>query len=97
MAEEFYSELKETKVRVSVVFPGAVRTNITVNSGMETKGKDSMEAGAIRILYASDATGQTLIGTMKKEYPILVGKDSKFMDFLYRLNPLIAFNMNRKR
>jgi len=80
-----------------VDFPGVVKTNITINSGLETKGKESLKAGAIRVLYASDATGQTLIGTMKKEFPILLGKDSKFMDFLYLSNPLTAFNRNRKR
>lgn len=97
MTEGLYSELKDTKVRVSVVFPGAVRTNIMVNSGLETKGKDSKEAGAMKILSATYAAGQIIRGMEKNQFRILVGKDSKLMDFLYRLNPLMAVNMIQKK
>lgn len=97
MTEGLYSELKESKVRVSVVFPGAVRTNIMVNSGLETEGKDSKEARAMKILSAGDAAGQILRGIEKNQFRILVGKDSKMMDFLYRLNPLMAVNIIQKK
>jgi short-subunit dehydrogenase len=43
ITEGLYSELKDTKVWVSVVFPGAVKINIMSNSGLETKGMDSNE------------------------------------------------------
>ena len=34
LTEGLYAELRETNVRVSVVFPGAINTNITTNSGV---------------------------------------------------------------
>jgi short-subunit dehydrogenase len=35
LTEGLYAELLETDVRVTLVFPGAVRTEITANSGVE--------------------------------------------------------------
>ena len=38
MTEGLYAELLDTPVEVSVVFPGAVATEITGNSGVEVPG-----------------------------------------------------------
>jgi NAD(P)-dependent dehydrogenase (short-subunit alcohol dehydrogenase family) len=38
LTEALYAELLNTKVRVSIVFPGAIGTNITINAGLGTNG-----------------------------------------------------------
>lgn len=94
--EGLYAELKESSVRVSVVFPGAIATNITVNSGVDmpkaTAGSSGMTA-----LPANEAARIILHGMETNQYRILVGSDSKFMDFLCRLAPEYATNFIAKK
>lgn len=85
LTEGLHSELKDTPVRVTVVFPGAVATNITANSGVATPevagGKE------YKTLAASEAARIILDGMAKNQYRILVGGDARMMDRLYRLSP----------
>jgi short-subunit dehydrogenase len=94
--EGLYAELKETAVRVSVVFPGAIATNITVNSGIEMP-KASSGASGMKSLPANEAARIILHGMETNQYRILVGSDSKFMDFLCRLAPEYATNFIAKK
>lgn len=94
--EGLYAELKETVVRVSVVFPGAIATNITVNSGIEMP-KASSDSSGMATLPAKDAARIILHGMETNQYRILVGSDSKFMDFLSRLAPEYATNFIAKK
>ena len=90
--EGLYAELKDTQVKVTVVHPGAIATNITENSGL---GKPKMEANtssAAMALPASKAA-QIIIRAMEKnKYRVIVGKDATLLDLLYRLNPKFATN-----
>jgi short-subunit dehydrogenase len=85
--------LLNTNVQVSVVFPGAISTNISVNSGIMTQEQQSkMDTGTIK-MTAPDVAAQIIIDGMEKnKYRILVGNDSKMMDFLTRLAPKQAAN-----
>jgi len=94
--EGLYAELKETAVRVSVVFPGAIATNITVNSGLEMPKASSGSSG-MSALPANEAAHIILHGMETNQYRILVGSDSKFMDFLCRLAPEYATNFIAKK
>ena len=80
--------VRRTNVRVTVVFPGAVATNITTNSGVEIPmtGIDA-EKMARRILPADRAARLILDGTEHNAYRVMVGSDAKLMDRLHRLNP----------
>jgi len=73
-------------VRVSVVSPGAVATNITVNSGVATP---SAPAGGRehKTLAADKAAKIILDGMEQNQYRVLVGSDAKMLDRLYRLHP----------
>lgn len=85
LTEGLHAELLNTHVRVTVVFPGAVGTEIAKNSGL---GEIAIEGGKkIRVLPPSKAAQRILDGMEKNRYRILVGQDAKFMDFLYRLSP----------
>lgn len=86
LTEALYAELLTTNVKVSVVFPGAIGTNITANSGVEAPKMP--EGGSnIKVLPPSQAAEIIICGMEKNEFQIYVGKDSKLMNFLYRLNP----------
>jgi short-subunit dehydrogenase len=94
--EGLYAELKETTVRVSVVFPGAIATNITANSGIEMP-KVTGDSSAMATMPANEAARIILQGMETNQYRILVGSDSKFMDFLCRLAPEFATNFIAKK
>lgn len=94
-SEGLYAELKETSVRVTVVFPGAIATNITTNSGVEipsSPGSSGMVA-----LPATDAARIILAGMENNQFHVFVGSDSKFMDILCRIAPEFATNFIRKK
>lgn len=91
LTEGLHSECRGTRVRVTVVFPGAVATNITENSGVDapTGGMDpeQVEKMRSRTLSADRAAAIILDGMEKNAYRVLVGNDAKFMDTIYRLHP----------
>ena len=85
--EGLNSELAKTNVHVTAVFPGAINTNITKNSGLSLPQQPSADAKSMKALSPAKAA-QIIINAMENnEYRILVGKDASFMDFIYRLNP----------
>jgi NAD(P)-dependent dehydrogenase (short-subunit alcohol dehydrogenase family) len=90
LTEGLHSELKDTNVRVTVVFPGAVATNITTNSGVTMKMPDdpkALEKAQRRTLPADKAARIILDGMEKNHYRVLVGSDAKLLDRLYRIHP----------
>lgn len=86
--EGLHSECAGTNVHVTVVFPGAVATNITTNSGVDipTTAADA-EKMARRITTADKAARLILDGMERNAYRVMVGGDAKLMDRLYRLSP----------
>ena len=88
LTEGLHSECAGTKVRVTVVFPGAVATNITTNSGVAIPDMGvRMEEAARRTLAADKAARLILDGMERDAYRVMVGSDAKLMDRLYRLHP----------
>lgn len=92
LSEGLYSELLDTKVRVSLVFPGAIGTNISGNSGVTgpALSEEDMKKSPIRMLAPSRAAELIVKGMEANKMRIYVGNDSKLMNFLYRLNPGFA-------
>lgn len=94
-SEGLYAELKDTAIRVTLVFPGAIATNITGNSGVEVPsfpGSSGMVA-----LLATDAARIILAGMENNQFHVFVGSDSKFMNILCRIAPEFATNFIRKK
>ncbi|MDX9903245.1 MAG: SDR family NAD(P)-dependent oxidoreductase [Bacteroidales bacterium] len=90
ITEGLHSEMRDTSVRVTIVFPGAVNTNIMENSGLQTARTADAEKQAGKILSAGKAAEIIIDGMEKDRYRVLVGKDAKMMDILYRLSPRLA-------
>lgn len=98
LTEGLYAELAGTNVHVTAVFPGAVATNIVQNSGVTIPHAGS--GAAAQTLSADAAAQQILDGMERNAFRVLVGRDAKMMDALYRLHPrrateLIARQMKR--
>ena len=87
--EGLNSECRGTNVRVMVVFPGAVATNITTNSGVDIPISPEMaDKAARRTLPANKAARIILDGMERNAYRVMVGSDAKLeLDRLYRLDP----------
>jgi short-subunit dehydrogenase len=90
LTEGLHSELANTNVKVTVVFPGAVNTNITKNSGLSTMPQSNTENKSMKVLSPAKAAEIIINGMENDSYRVLVGSDAKFMDLIYRLNPAYA-------
>jgi len=97
LTEGLHSELSNTNVKVTVVFPGAIDTNITKNSGLNTPERSSADGKSMKILSPAKAAEIIVDGMENNRYRVLVGNDSKMMDFFYRLNPKSAANLITKK
>lgn len=87
-SEGLRSELLATNVHVTAIFPGAVGTNIAVNSGVMTKEEAATrDSGKIKFSTPEYAAQVIIDGIEKDKYHVFVGKDVKLMDFLSRLAP----------
>ncbi len=88
LTEALHSELVDTPVRVTVVFPGAIATNIAANSGVTmSMSADDAKKSSIKMTPADRAVEIILDGVEADAYRVLVGSDAKLMDALCRLDP----------
>ena len=87
MTEGLHSELLNTNVRVTVVFPGSIGTDIAAHSGVTIEGMTAEQQNSFKTLPPAKAAEIILDGMEKDKYRVLVGQDAAFMDFLYRLAP----------
>lgn len=91
LTEGLHAELMDTNVNVTVLFPGAVATSITENSGVSTPtgGLDptELEAQASKALAPEKAAEIMVKAIEKNKFRELVGSDASFLDKFYRLAP----------
>ena len=87
MTEGLYAELADTNVRVTVILPGAVATNIAANSGVTIAAPEQTSSRAARTYPADKAARDIVDGMERNRFRVLVGPDAKLLDRLYRLSP----------
>lgn len=99
VTEGLYAELLDTNVHVSVVFPGATKTNITENSGVKAPNLADTKAAEkkYKMLSPADAAEIIVRGIEKNTPQIFTGSDSRLMNKLYRLNPVYATKLIAKQ
>ncbi|MFN8383903.1 MAG: SDR family NAD(P)-dependent oxidoreductase [Anaerolineales bacterium] len=91
MTEGLYAELLDTNVKVTLIYPGAIGTNISVNSGVATPNAAEASEGQSFKTLAPDKAAEIIVDAIEKDrYSVMVGSDAKFMDFICRLNPKMA-------
>ncbi|MGI9195577.1 MAG: SDR family NAD(P)-dependent oxidoreductase, partial [Candidatus Nanopelagicus sp.] len=80
------SELVNTKVKVLLVYPGAVSTDIAKNSGIKMPKMD-IDSSKIKMSSAHKASAIIVAVIEKQKKRIYIGQDAKIMNFLSRVNP----------
>jgi Short-chain dehydrogenases of various substrate specificities len=98
VTESMANEYCDTNLKTTVVFPGAMFTNIKANSGLgEEAGAGPEGYSADAALSPVKAAEMIIEGMEKNRARVYVGKDSKTMNFLYRLSPGFASKMIYKK
>jgi short-subunit dehydrogenase len=97
-------QMAKTPVRLSVVHPGGVLTNIARNSRDGVGVSDNARRAeaierfdAIAKTTPKDAALRIIRGIEKNEPRILIGGDARFMDLLQRFRPATYWNVMAKR
>ncbi|MER0239950.1 hypothetical protein ABRA89_17680, partial [Fulvimarina sp. MAC8] len=80
-------QLIDKSVAVSVAIPGAVNTAITQNSNVDTGNLGRNSSAANPALPPAKAASIILDGMEAGKLDILVGKDAKLLNLLWRIAP----------
>lgn len=95
LTEGLYAELLDTQVRVSVIFPGAVDTGISANSGVAMAA--SADESRIPILSPAKAATIMIRGIERNKLHIYVGPDSALMSLAIKVAPRPAIRFVQKQ
>ena len=96
LTEGLMTELMDTNVEVSEVFPGAVATDIQVHSGVKNAksvanySEEDFKKAKAKVTVPSEAAEIIVSGMEAGKWKIIIGKDCKQMDLLTRLAPRFA-------
>ncbi|WP_461172747.1 SDR family oxidoreductase [Arthrobacter sp. Z1-9] len=94
LTEGLFAETQGTNVAVTVVFPGAVGTNITANSGVNIPGGTGTAAGKNPKTTTPAAAGAQIADAIAKgSYRVRIGGDARLLDRLGRLMPQRATSL----
>ncbi|MCF6312805.1 MAG: SDR family oxidoreductase [Verrucomicrobiales bacterium] len=92
--EAIRQELRDTPVKVMVVFPGGVKTNLVRNMLLVGEEGDAMDLDQMSAQLeksvkttAAEAAGVIIDGIKKKATRVLIGDDARFMDQVVRKHP----------
>ncbi len=88
LTDGLHSELLGTNVHVTTVYPGAIETGITVNSGVAMPtDPENTKRSSMKMTSAPEAARLIVKGIESNDYHVFVGSDAKLMNFLARLAP----------
>jgi short-subunit dehydrogenase len=97
-------QMAKSPVRMSVVHPGGIKTNIVRNSRAgvgvtdnERRVQSIERFDAIAQTSPKDAALRIIKGIEKNEPRILIGGDARFMDLLQRFRPATYWNVMARR
>lgn len=93
LTEGLYAELHGTAVTVSEVFPGAVRTEISRNSGVEFSGG----RGDAKVTSPQEAARIIVDAVEKQSFRVMIGNDARLFDLLSRIAPKHGITMMTKK
>ena len=93
--EGLYAELEKTNVKVMIVLPGAMNTNITKNSNVEIN--TTKEESNFKLLEADIAACKIIEAIEKDKFKLFLGQDSKFLKLLYKINSKWAISFINKK
>lgn len=95
--EGLRSELLKTGVKVTLIYPGAIGTNIAANSHVAMDMPVGEDAPQFKMTKVEDA-GRIMVDAIEAEKPrAFVGGDAKLMDRMVRLMPVKAAELIAKQ
>lgn len=97
--EGLFAELRGSHVAVTIVFPGAVSTDISGNSGVSipTASAAQGEKTSFPTTSPQAAAAQIIEAVEKGPYRVTIGRDATMLDRLSRLAPQRATEMIAKK
>ncbi len=87
LTEGLRSELLDTNVGVTIVFPGGVATDITKNSGADRKAALPEGSSKMKLITASEAAAIMVDAIEKNKYQVYAGKDSSMLNLMTKFAP----------
>lgn len=93
--EGLYAELEKTNVKVMIVLPGAMNTNITKNSNVEIN--TTKEESNFKLLEPDVAAYKIIEAIENDKFKLFLGQDSKFLKLLYKINSKWAISYINKK
>jgi NAD(P)-dependent dehydrogenase (short-subunit alcohol dehydrogenase family) len=93
--ETLYAELRDTNIKVTVVFPGGVGTDILGNSGVTLDtSKIAMPNGKMPKTTSPQEAGRQIVHAVASgTFRVLIGADARGVDRLGRLSPTRTIEM----
>jgi short-subunit dehydrogenase len=91
--EGLAAELRGTSVAVTVVFPGAVGTDIARHSGVTVPMSASASAASTSATSPAEAARQIVDAIEKGTPRVRIGKDARMLDRMARLMPTRAIGI----
>lgn len=90
LTEGLYAELLHTSVRVTLVMPGAVDTNIMEHSGVSISKEAQAGMEKAPRVPAKKAAEYMINAMEKNQFRLVLGSDARFLDIFSRLFPTRA-------
>lgn len=93
--EGLFAELLDTNVKVTIVFPGAIHTDIAKNSNVAMQS--SKDAKGYKMTEPDQAAETIINGMENNAFQLYVGSDAKMMNLMYKFNPKAAIKFIKKK
>ena len=89
LTEGLQTELNNTPVKVTLICPGAIETDIKFNSGIEkeSRGKDELKSAMIKPVKPSKAAEIIINSVEISKKKVLIGTDIKTLNMIQKLLP----------
>lgn len=97
LTEALHAELLNTNVQVTAIYPGAIATNITQNSGVSNPGGESAESSSFKMTSPQDAAAVIIKALEKGKFRAMIGGDAAALDKMKRLSPRKATELIAKK
>jgi short-subunit dehydrogenase len=91
LSEGLTSELSDSNVNVTTVFPGAIYTNIKANSGLGVEAGSGTEGHSPDAAFSPAKAAEIIVDAIERNRTrVYIGKDSKSMNLAYKIMPNVA-------
>lgn len=93
LTEGLHAELINTNVTTTLIYPGAIATNIAGNSGLSMGGKTVEEASkeSSRKMTSPQEAGRVTVDALEKgKFRATIGSDARAIDIMHRISPKFA-------